>query len=423
MEPRTIALLDANAFYASVTMAANPALRGKPLVVAGDPKSRHGIILTASYEARRASRGPVRAGMPLAQALRLLPRDVVVVPPDYRLYQEYSRQMFAVMRRYTPVVESASIDEAWMDWTGCLHLHGGDPIRMAMAIKAEIRRELEILVSIGIAWSKVTAKMAAELQKPDGLTWLTPENWPERIWPLPVGELYGVGPRTVPKLAQVGIRTIGDLAGANLALLRRRFGVFGEYMWAAANGRDGGTVTAEPDDVKSISHAITLPADLDGHREQKAVLLSLADQVARRLRKAGLMGRTVTVAIRDARMRTITRARTLSGPTDLTEEIYRAAAELLVAHWPEGEPCRLLGVAVSHLLPAGGAHGQLTLFDQPEQLEKRRRADLAADALRDRFGEEAVVRAGQLLSRTGRKLLDKRNHGTSLQKDFLRESE
>lgn len=418
-----IALLDANAFYASVAVADNPALAGKPLVVAGDPKSRHGIILTASYEARRAAAGKLRAGMPLGQALRLLPRNVVVIPPDYRLYTDYSRRMFAVMRRFTPVVEAASIDEGWMDWTGCLHLHGNDPVRMAGALKAAVRAELRITVSVGVAWSRVTAKMAAELQKPDGLTVLTRESWRERIWPLPVGELYGVGPRTVPKLQQMGIWTISELAAAEPARLRRAFGTFGDCMRAAALGEDGGTVDPQAgDEVKSISHSLTLPADVRTRAEQKAVLLSLSDQVGRRLRKAGLMGRTVSIAIRDTRFQTITRARTLPGPTDLTDEIYGTAAALLEGNWPQGKPVRLLGVAVSHLGPAGEAHSQLTLFDQPAQSSaRRRRADIAADALRDKFGEEAVVRGGQLLSQTGRRILDKKEHGTSLQKDFLRQ--
>ncbi|BDG61396.1 DNA polymerase Y family protein [Caldinitratiruptor microaerophilus] len=421
MSDPVIALLDANAFYASVAVAVEPSLRGRPVVVAGDPHTRHGIVLSASYEARRLARGKVRAGMPLAQALRLLPRDVVVVPPDYRLYTDYSRRMFAIMRRFTPVVEVASIDEGWMDWTGCLHFHGGDPVRMALALKAAIRKELGILVSVGVAWSRVTAKMAAELEKPDGLTVLAPPDWPVRVWPLPVGELYGVGPRTVPKLEQMGIRTIGDLAGADPAVLRRRFGAFGEYMRAAALGQDGGRVDPQAgDEVKSISHSLTLPADAGDWVEQKAVLLSLADQVGRRLRKSGLMGRTVTLTIRDGRFRTITRARTLPRPTDLTEEIYGAAARLLEAHWPDGRPVRLLGVGVSQLVPAAEAYGQLTLFDEPDRVVRRRRADLAADALRDRFGEEAVMRGGQLLSRRGRRLLDKRAHGTSLQKDALR---
>lgn len=421
MEPVTIALLDANAFYASCTVAANPELRGRPLVVAGDPESRHGIILTASYEARRVARGKIRAGMPLPQALRLLPRDVVVVPPDFPLYLEKSRQMFAVMRRYTPVVEPASIDEGWMDWTGCLHLHGGDPLALALKIKADIQREVGITVSVGIAWSKVTAKMAAELQKPDGLTLLTPADWQERIWPLPVGELYGVGGKTVPKLAGLGIHTIGDLARAEPALLRSRFGAFGEYMHLAANGRDGGRVDPHAhDEAKSIGHSLTLPVDFWERTEQKAVLLSLADQVGRRLRRAGYMSRTIQLTVRDTAFRTITRSRTLPAPTDVTDQIYEVACELLDEHWPRHKPVRLLGVAAQQLLPATARATQLTLFEDPAEAERRRRIDRAADLLRDRFGEETVVRAGQLLSRTGRRILDKKVHGTSLQKDHLR---
>lgn len=418
----TVALLDANAFYASVTVAERPELAGRPLLVAGDPSSRHGIVLTASYEARRVARGKIRAGMSVAQALRLLPRDVLVVPPDYRLYQEYSRRMLAVMRRFTPVIEPASIDEAWMDWSGCLHLHGNDPVTMAARLKAAVRDAVGITVSVGVAWSKVTAKMAAELQKPDGLTVLTPDDWPRRLFSLPAGELYGVGPRTAPKLAELGIRTIGDLAAAEPALLRRRFGVFGDYMIAAARGEDHGTVDSHAGEtVKSVGHSLTLPADAATHAQQRAVLLSLADQVGRRLRKAGYLGRTVTITIRDTAFRTMTRAQTLPAPTDVTEHIYRVAVELLLANWTDGRPVRLLGVSVSQLAPVAAERtAQLTLFEDPLQRDKLRRVDRAADLLRDRFGEEAVIRAGQLTSDTGRRILDKKAHGTSLQKDFLR---
>lgn len=415
---RTIALLDANAFFASCAAAADPALRGKPLVVGGDPSIRHGIVLAASYEARRAARGPVRAGMPLGQALRLLPRDTVVVPPDYVLYASVSRRMFAIMRRYTPLVEGASIDEAWMDWTGCLHLFGGDPLSMALQLKADIRRQLDILVSIGIAWSKVSAKLAAELQKPDGLTWLRPADWPNRVWPLAAEALYGIGPKTAAKLGALGCRTIGDLARADPAQLRQVFGVYGDYMVAAANGRDSGDVDPHAgDEVKSIGHSLTLPQDEGDPAGQRAILLSLADQVGRRLRRAALAARTVALQVRDAQFRTISRAQTLAVATDTSDVIYTTATELLAKHWPTGKPVRLLGVTVTHLQPVDEYMGQMTLFDDVEAVARRRRADQAADAVRDRFGEEAVVRATQLTSRRGRTLLDKRRHGTSFQRE------
>lgn len=414
MERRTIALLDANAFFASCAAAANPDLAGKPIVVAGDPGSRHGIVLAVSYAARQGARGPVRAGMPLAQALRLLPRQVILIPPDYRLYARVSARMFAIMRRYTPLVEAASIDEAWMDWSGCLHLHGGDPLALARKLKAEIRGELGLSVSVGIAWSRVTAKVAAELQKPDGLTWLQPRDWEERVWPLPVGELYGVGPRTAEKLRAFGIRQVGELAAADPERLRAAFGALADYLVAAAAGRDEGAVDPHAQGaVKSVGHSLTLPRDVGDAAGQRAVLLSLADQVGRRLRKHGLVGRTVQLSIRDVHFKTITRARTLPRATDATAAIYAAACALLAEHWPGHRPVRLLGVAVSHLEPAAAALGQLTLFEAPDALERQRRADRAADALRDRFGEEAVIRGAQLLHPRGRQLLDKGRHGTS----------
>ncbi len=418
MAPRTIVLLDANAFFASCAAAADPTLRGKPVVVAGDPQSRRGIVLAVSYEARRLATAPIRAGMPLAQALRSLPRNTILVPPDYRLYTDISRRMFAVMRRYTPLVEGASIDEAWMDWTGCLHLHGHDPIALARTLKAEITRELAITVSVGIAWSKVTAKVAAELQKPDGLTCLQPPDWVARVWPLPAGHLYGVGPRTAEKLKALNIFTIGDLARAEPARLRQRLGIMAGHLIAAAAGQDEGLVDPHAHDAfKSIGHSLTLPEDVGERTAQRAILLNLADQVGRRLRRHGLMGRTVQLTVRDSQFHTITRARTLDNATDTTRVIYDHACQLLAAHWPVRKPIRLLGVSISQLLPVPEAVGQLTLFSGPDVLEKQRRADLAADALRDKFGEEAVVRGGQLITQRGQVVLDKRQHGTSFEKD------
>lgn len=412
MPERIIALIDGNCFFASCYQATDPGLRGKPVVVAGDPERRQGVVLAVSYEARRLARGPVHAGMPLAQALRLLPRQVILRPPDQRLFGRISDRLYALLGRFSPLNERASIDEVYADWTGCTHLFGGDPVSMARQVKAAIAAEVGVPVSVGIGWSKVVAKVAAELQKPDGLTWLTPADWVARVYPLPVGALFGVGPRTVPKLRRWSIETVGDLAAADPVLLRRAFGVYGEQMRLAARGEDSDPVRpTELDPAKSISHATTLARNVRERDEQRRILLDLTDMVGGRLRQAGLAGRTVTLTIRDPAFQTITRSHSLARATDLTEEIYAAACQLLDRHWPPGKPVRLLGVGIANLRPVAAlAHcRQLSLFDAPAppdsgtpappppvDVARKRRLDQAVDAIRARFGESAALRLTQL---------------------------
>lgn len=414
MDDRTIALVDGNCFFASCVQAANPALRGRPVVVAGDPSVRHGVILAVSYEARRAARGPVRAGMPLGQARRLLGPDVAIVPPDHKLFSDYSDRMHAVLERFSPVTERASVDEVYSDWTGCLHLFGGDPVAMAQRVKRAINEEVGIHVSVGIGRSKIVAKVAAELVKPDGLTYLTPESWMERVFPLPVGDLYGVGPKTVPKLHRLGIYTVGDLAQADPGMLLRIFGVYGPHLRTAARGEDTDPVRAhQPEETKSVSHATTLPRDVADRASQRRVLLDLTDQVGVRLRALGFVARTVQFQVRYPSFETVMRSRTLPAATDVTEIIYRTACDLLEQNVLPGQPVRLLGVGVSQFSRPGEAQApavrQLTLFDDvpvehstpPADEGRLRIVNQAMDQIRARFGDQAIVRVSQMKSSRG----------------------
>jgi len=357
------------------------------------------VILAVSYEARRQARGSVRAGMPLGQALRVLPADVVVVPPDHSLYSRVSDQIYSILQRFSPLVLRASIDEAFLDWTGSLGPLGDDPLKIATELKAAIRTEVGITVSVGIGWSKVSAKMAAELQKPDGLTWLNRRSWAERVHPLPVGELWGVGPKTVPKLHTLGIYKVADLAGSDPVLLRATLGEYGEHIWAAARGDDTEPLGADLDrQARSISHSVTLARDIADRSEQKAVLLSLCDLVGTRLRRSGYLARTVGIQIRTPAFRNFTRHKTFPSPTDITNDIYAAACALLDAHWPEGRPVRLLGVAVSGLVDPGEWREQALAFDDAALAARRRQVDHVIDAVRERFGERALMRGTQLES-------------------------
>ncbi|HYF78463.1 MAG TPA: DNA polymerase IV [Symbiobacteriaceae bacterium] len=408
---RIIALTDANAFFASCLQAADPKLRGRPVVVAGDPTARRGVILAVSYEARRAARGPVRAGMPLGEARRLLPPEVIICPPDNQLFTNYSDRMHAVLERFSPVNERASIDEVYSDWTGCTHLFGDDPVRMARLVKAAIRSEIGITVSVGIGQSKVMAKVAAELQKPDGLTSLTSETWRERVYPLQVGELFGVGPKTVPKLQRMGIYTVGELAEADPARLNRVFGIYGPHLRASARGEDSDPVRAHlPEETKSVSHATTLPRNITDRGEQRLVLLELSDQVGRRLRALGFAAKTVSLQVRYPSFETTIRSRTLPAPSELTDVIHATACQLLDEHVAPGQAVRLLGVGVHNLckpVAAGEMRKQLTLFELEQREErvpektavpeaKRRTVDQVMDQIRERFGGRAIMRSSQL---------------------------
>ena len=424
---RIVALVDGNCFFASCLQAADPALGGRPVVVAGDPEQRQGVVLAVSYEVRRLARGPVRAGMPVGQARRLLPPGVIFAAPDHQLFCAVSDRLYAILQRFSPLNERASVDEIYADWTGCTHLFGGDPVTMARRVKAAIAAAIGIPVSVGIGHSKIVAKTAAELEKPDGLTWLQPPDWRERVYPLPVGDLYGVGPKTLPKLQRFGIRTVGDLARADAGLLHRVFGVYGEQMRRAARGEDDDPVHPnDPEETKSFSHATTLPRDLRDRAEQRQVLLDLSDQVARRLRQAGFAGRTIALSIRDPSFRTITRSRSLPAATHQTAPKYHTASFLLDTHWPPGAAVRLLGVGIANLQRGRpDRHRQLSLFDLagpsagragkaaalPQSEARRRTADQAIDVIRSRYGEGAIARLSQLSSATHRRLTDRQNIG------------
>ncbi|HWI64628.1 MAG TPA: DNA polymerase IV [Symbiobacteriaceae bacterium] len=407
---RIIALVDANCFFASCLQAAHPELRGRPVVVAGDPARRHGVILAVSYEARRGARGPVRAGMPLGQARRLLPPDVIICPPEHGLFGQYSDRMHAVLQRFSPVNERASIDEVYSDWSGCTHLFGGDPISMAKQVKQAIRDEVKIPVSVGIGRSKIVAKVAAELQKPDGLTMLSPEGWRERVYPLPVGDLYGIGPKTMPKLHRLGIYTIGELAEADPVMLGRIFGIYGPHMRTAARGEDTDEVRAhDPEETKSVSHSTTLPRDVSDRSVQRQVLLDLSDAVGQRLRALGFHARTVTLQVRYPSFETVMRSRTLPAASDLTNDIYTTACTLLDENVRHGQAVRLLGVGVHNFVPPGHVETpppkQLTFFELEHPpapapptpgVEKRRHVDQVVDQIRAKFGDRSILRVSQI---------------------------
>ena len=401
---RTILHVDLDAFFAAVEQRDRPELRGKPVIVGGDPRGR-GVVSAASYEARRFG---VHSAMSLREAVRRCP-DGVFLPVAGRRYQQASREVMAVLRRFTPLVEPISIDEAFLDVTGSRPLFGDGPT-IAANIKSAIRDEVGLTASVGVARTKLVAKIASDLRKPDGLVVVPPGDEASFLAPLPIGRLWGVGERTAAALTEYGVRTIGDLAALSSDLLVRRFGKHGGSLASRAKGVDDDPVH-DGDPAKSVGHEHTFDTDTSDREIIERTLLAMSDGVAGRLRSAGVRASTVAVKIRDSSFRTITRQRTLSEPTDMTEPIFRAALELAR---PEvrGIRVRLLGVTASNL----GEREQLGLF--PADDPRRRAAITAADTLRRRYGDRAVTR-GRLVGaglpapfeRDPRNPLDRRARG------------
>lgn len=401
---RTILHVDLDAFFAAVEQRDRPDLRGKPVIVGGDPRGR-GVVSAASYEARAYG---VRSAMSLQEAVRRCPNGVFL-PVDGRRYQQASRDVMAVLRRFTPQVEPISIDEAFLDVTGSIALFGDGPA-MAARIKATVRDDVGLTASVGVAANKLVAKVASDLRKPDGLVVVAPGDEAAFLAPLPIGRLWGVGEKTAAALADFRVQTIGDLAALPRDVVVRRFGKHGASLIDRARGIDADPIH-EGDPAKSVGHEHTFDVDTSDPEVIERTLLAMAEGVSGRLRSAGVRASTISVKIRDTSFRTITRQRTLTEPTDLTEPIFRAALELAR---PEvrGHRIRLLGVTASNL----GEREQLALFATEDP--KRRAAIEAADALRRRYGSHAVTR-GRLVGsglpapfeRDPRNPLDRRARG------------
>jgi DNA polymerase IV len=379
--------IDMDAFYASVEIRDNPRLAQLPVVVGGSADGR-GVVSTANYLARKFG---IHSAMPAAQAKRLCPQ-AVFIRPRMAHYAAVSQQIRGIFHSFTDLVEPLSLDEAFIDVTGSQALFG-DAVSIARRIKQRIRDEVGLTASAGVAPNKYLAKVASDLEKPDGLVVVDPAAIHSFLDPLPVSRVWGVGAQTQKKLEALGAHTIGQLRALPLEILKLSFGVNSEHFWRLARGLD--TRAVVPDrDAHSISHETTFSVDISDAEALRAWLLDLTDDVARRLRHYQLVGRTVQLKLRYSNFETITRSRTLAEPTHVTEVIARVASELFLANSRDIQRgIRLIGVGVSQLGTKGPV--QLSLFDQPAT-EKSKRIDKALDEIRDKFGKLALSRGSSL---------------------------
>ncbi len=390
MKKRVILYSDLNNFFASVEIARNPALAGKPLIVCGDPKERHGIVLAKNEEAKRYG---IKTAETVYSAFKKCPQ-LQTVESHFHEYKRFSRRVVEIYRRYTDLVEECSIDECALDVTESVFLFGSGR-EIAERIRAEVKQEIGVTVSVGVSFNKVFAKLASELKKPDAVSEIREEDFRETVWRLPVSDLLFVGSATEQTLQKIGIRTIGQLANADTELLYKRLGKRGAQLRAYARGEDEEPVRGEKkkEDLKSVGNSLTLPQDTTDRAEIKRWLYALAESVTARLRAADV-GRasTVHIVVRNERLE-FSGYQTKLSPTAICGDIAKAAYDLFVRHYPEGTRVRLLGITVSgfdyHV-------EQLSLLDGLEKTgasyEKKERLEAAVSQIREKYGYATVQR-------------------------------
>lgn len=379
-------------------------LRTIPSAVGGDIAKRHGIILAKSIPAKKYG---IHTGEAVVDALRKCP-ELILVPPNYELYEKSSRAFMEILRKYSDKVEQYSIDEAFMDMTGTERLFGS-PVIAANAIKDEIYQSLGFSVNVGVAENKLLAKMAGDFKKPNLVHTLFPEEIEKKMWPLPVRDLFFVGSASEKKLHTLGIRTIGELAKADVNVLRSVLKKHGEVIWNFANGRDVAVVEAVPADNKGYGNSTTISFDVTDAGTAKMVLLSLAETVGRRLRRDEVQIEVVAISIRFNDLTSISHQRVLETATNITKEIHAAACRLFDELW-DGTPIRQMGVHTGRVSKKGSGR-QLSLFDETDY-EKLEKLDKAVDSIRERFGMDAVQRASFLKQNR----IDHMNGGISREK-------
>lgn len=393
---RIILHSDCNCFYASVECALNPALRGKPVAVSGNPEKRHGIILAKSEEAKKFG---VKTGEAIWQAKKKCPQ-LITLPPNFSKYVEYSKSVKEIYYKYTDMVESFGLDEAWLDVTGSTRLFGNG-YKIAQKIRSRIKKELDITVSIGVSYNKIFAKLGSDYKKPDAVTLINKSNYKHMVWSLPAEDLLYVGSATKKKLNSLGIFTIGQIANTPVDILKKNLGKWGQMLHSFANGNDTSTVAlyGETSPVKSIGNSTTSPRDLKDITDVKIIMGVLADSVARRMREQGLSCMLVSITVRDNSLCSFTRQKKLLSYTDITSEILNTALALFKESYSWKKPIRSLGLSVSELT-CKDSGTQLSLFEDNKKRLRQESLDKTTDALKNRFGNFIINPAVMLKDTT-----------------------
>ena len=389
MPDRIIFHCDCNSFFASCEELLYPELKKVPMAVTGDPENRHGIILAKNQLAKQYS---IQTAETIWQAKRKCP-DLVCVLAHHGYYGEISKQINQIYLDYTDLTEPASIDESFLDVTNTLHLFGQSPRALADTIRARVREEIGVTISVGVSFCKTVAKFGSDYQKPDATTVIMREDLPAIFWPAPVGDMLMAGRKTTDRLAAFGIKTIGELAHADREFLKRHLGKTGELLHDWANGRDEEPVRSyyEEREAKSVGNSMTFRRDLKGGAEIRAGLSALADSVAGRLRAEGKKCTVVQVGIKDPSLKTVQKQRTLDRATDLQKEITETAFSLVCACWDLNAPVRLLSVTGAGLIPADENYSQMNLFDPKDaDPDKQEKIEDTIDAIRQRYGKTAI---------------------------------
>ncbi|KNZ42729.1 DNA polymerase IV [Acetobacterium bakii] len=387
---KVVFLVDMNAFFISCEMTRNSSLVEIPAAVAGDPNKRTGIILAANYNAR--SHG-VKTAMVVHEALKRCPK-MMLIPPDHSFYKQKSKEVMDLLSNYSPIVEQNSIDEAWLDMTGSEGIFGS-PVNAAKRIMNDIKNNLGLWCSIGIAENKFLSKMASDMKKPLGITELWKVDIPQKLWPLPVRSMYGIGLKTTEKLGYLGIETIGDLGNYDAGFLIKTFGKSGNSMYLHANGIDNSPLLPHlVNDMKSIGREKTLAKNISDIEKAKNILIELADDIGMTARNHGKKGRTVQITLKYSDFRVATRQKTLP-PTSTTKEIYQVSCSLLEEHWNSNYLVRLIGLSLSGFDEEASLQ-QLSFFDQIEATvknDKNQRIDQAMDKIRKKHGTDIITLA------------------------------
>ena len=393
---RIILHSDCNCFYASVECALNPALKGKPMAVSGNPEKRHGIILAKSEEAKKFG---VKTGEAIWQAKKKCPQ-LITLPPNFSKYVEYSKSVKEIYYKYTDMVESFGLDEAWLDVTGSTRLFGNG-YKIAQKIRSRIKKELDITVSIGVSYNKIFAKLGSDYKKPDAVTLINKSNYKHMVWSLPAEDLLYVGSATKKKLNSLGIFTIGQIANTPVDILKKNLGKWGQMLHSFANGNDTSTVAlyGETSPVKSIGNSTTSPRDLKDITDVKIIMGVLADSVARRMREQGLSCMLVSITVRDNSLCSFTRQKKLLSYTDITSEILSTGLALFKESYSWKKPIRSLGLSVSELT-CKDSGTQLSLFEDNKKRLRQESLDKTTDALKNRFGNFIINPAVMLKDTT-----------------------